>query len=55
MTINMKQKGTMLLLEIETSGEGEASKSGKSRIVATTRGFVGTPIPGVRLSLNAIR
>jgi hypothetical protein len=48
--MEINQEGNTLTIKIDTGGNGELSKSGKSFIVASTRGF--TPIKGTDLSLS---
>lgn len=53
--VNVTRKGDKLVIEIDISdaakAKAEASKSGKTRVLASTHGF--TSIEGVGLSLNA--
>ena len=48
--VTFEQKGTMLVISVDTSKKFERSKSGKSVIVASTRGIV--PIAGLKVGLN---
>lgn len=51
--VSTKVEGNKLVITIDMDHEGEDSKTGKSKIVATTSGFVGAG--NGRLSLNFIR
>jgi hypothetical protein len=55
-TLNIKQDGDKLMIVIDTSkaarDAASPSASGKTRVLATTHGFVN--YAGVRLSLNAV-
>lgn len=51
--VTVSMEGNILVVRIDTDHEGEASKTGKSKVVATTSGFVGAG--NGRLSLNFIR
>lgn len=61
MNISHEVKGDKLIVTLDVSkavlDAAEPSKSGKSKIVASTNGFlaIGTPNGQVRLSLNAIK
>lgn len=51
--VSTKVEGNKLVIMIDMDHEGEDSKTGKSKIVATTSGFIGAG--NGRLSLNFIR
>ena len=51
--VSTKVEGNKLVITIDMDHEGEDSKTGKSKVVATTSGFVGAG--NGRLSLNFIR
>lgn len=48
-----KVEGTQLTLVIDLSAEGQPSASGKTRVLATTNGFV--RINGVMVGLNVCK
>ena len=50
--IQYEMKDGKLVLEIDTTGNGEPSKSGKSLVKASTRGNVGIPGTSLKLGLN---
>jgi len=48
--VTFEQKGNSLVITVDTSKRFDKSKSGKSVIVASTRGIV--PISGLKVGLN---
>lgn len=52
--ITAEMQGNTLVLRLNTAQDLGPSKSGKTHVVATTRGFVTLP-NGQRVSLNLIR
>ena len=53
--IRFELKDGKLILEIDTKNAGEVSKSGKSTVIASTRGNVGIPGTDLKLGLNIYR
>ena len=54
--VNVSVKGKKLTITIDLAREGEPSKSGKSVVLASTRGNMPIPDhPDVRLGLNLFR
>lgn len=51
--VNVAVKGNILTVTIDLDHKGEESKTGKSKVIATTGGFV--MAGNTRLSLNVIR
>lgn len=53
--VTVTMDGTKMIVEIDTTVDLGASKSGKTRLCATTRGAVLIPETGITLNLNAYR
>ena len=53
--ITMRVDGEKLVIEIDQSDTGTASKSGKSEVIATTRGNAQVPGRRERIGLNVYR
>ena len=54
--VALKVKGTTLTITIDLNQAGEPSKSGKSTVIASTRGNATIPShPDLRLGLNLYR
>ena len=54
--VTVSVKGTTLTIKIDLSQDGQPSKSGKSQVIASTKGNM--PIPGhtdLRLGVNVYR
>lgn len=54
--VQLSVKGKLLVITVDLSKDGEPSKTGKSTVIASTRGNV--PVPGqegLRLGLNVYR
>ena len=54
-TINDGKKGKRLVIEVDLSAAGEPSKSGKSVVIASTKGNKAILEAGVVLGLNVYR
>jgi hypothetical protein len=57
MGYNISVEGTKMIIEVDLSAKGEPSKSGKSIIIASTRGNkkIQTPAGEVLVGLNVYR
>jgi len=54
--VKMERKGDTLVVLIELSRKGHPSKTGKSMIIATTKGSKPVPgAPGVEIGLNVYK
>jgi len=54
-SVQNDKKGKRLLIEVDLSAQGAPSKTGKSVVIASTKGNKAIPEAGIMLGLNVYR
>lgn len=53
--VTASMDGSVLVIRVDTNGEGSTSKSGKSSVIGSTNGNVDVPGSDLKIGLNVYR